>query len=113
VLQHSASEHRPLAQVAAPPLQAWPFASPQLPVALQVLAPVQVSASAALCTAVQVPGVALHVWQAAPHAPLQQKPSLHVFPATHSRQPGTAQSASRSQVPACAFRGKQLPLDEQ
>ena len=43
-----------------PAVQVWPFFFLQVPDASQVLAPVQLSASSALFTAVQVPPVPLH-----------------------------------------------------
>ena len=44
-------------------VHAWPLFSAQVPVALQVLAPVQVSASSALVTATQVPPAPVQAWQ--------------------------------------------------
>jgi hypothetical protein len=58
---------------------------------------------------VHVPGVALQVWQALPHAALQQNPSTQ-WPLTHSPQaPGWEQSVARLQVWPFAFTCWQDP----
>jgi hypothetical protein len=59
-------------------LQLCPFFLPQVPEALQVMVPVQVSASSAVFTAVQVPAIAEQVWQLPAHDTLQQIPSAQL-----------------------------------
>jgi hypothetical protein len=58
-------------------VHAWPLFSAQVPVALQVFAPVQVSASSALVTATQVPPAPVQAWQT-PQVWLQQRLSVQL-----------------------------------
>jgi hypothetical protein len=74
VLQQTPSAAKPLAQL-APVVAACPFFSLHAPVASQVVAPEQVSASSADVTATHAPVPAVHVMQVPLHAPAQQMPS--------------------------------------
>jgi hypothetical protein len=60
LLQQNPSTQKPLAHCEAV-VQAWPFFLTQEPVAEHVFVDVQLSASSALATVVQVPGVAEQV----------------------------------------------------
>jgi hypothetical protein len=85
-LQHRPSTHRPEEHM-VPVVQTCPCLATHIPVPLQVLLPVQVSASSALVTEEQVP--VAQVWQLALHAVLQQCPSTQApvaqsVPAVHT-----------------------------